>query len=406
MPESAPESPGTSVAAADQPRTRTKNSRVSHRKSRTGCQRCKNRRVKCNEKKPICSNCQRHGMPCVYLGASTSRNRNGGSPSDVGTPAYNPYSPGNVFGMKDMALLHHWSVSCAVTLSTLDWVNQIWQTAVPEIAFQHPCLMHAILAFSALHVAYLTPKSRRDLIIDAATHYNEALRGFREAMVEINEENCDAMFATAIINMFYIFAAAGQRNSVLEPRLAEHLEVLDTEWITMVRGCGAVLAPAFKSVSRGILSDLVEIGDWEVLDPDQDPGEHDGRLLALKEIWYTEGTGPGLTAAYDQTLHRLRQTLSWMDSHAMSGQRISWAGPFIWLCLVPDTYLELLWQRQPPALILFAHFGVLAQRLDIFWWAEGWGRNIVGAVDTVLGAYWRPRIEWPLRIVELSQQAT
>ncbi|OTA91480.1 hypothetical protein M434DRAFT_342436 [Hypoxylon sp. CO27-5] len=394
-----------SPSAPEKPEPHKKN-RKAHRKSRTGCQKCKERRVKCDEEKPTCFNCKRHGTPCVYGDPNAFRYGNGGFTSNMGSQTYGSYTSGTVFGMKDMALLHHWSTSCSATMSTAPWMSHIWQVVIPGIAFQHPYLMHAILAVSALHIAYLTPTSCRDLTIDAATHYNEAIRGFREVMVDINEHNCDAMFATSVINMFYVLAVTNKGDDISESKLEKELEVLDAKWIHMVRGCGAVLVPAFDYVSRGPLSSLLEIGDWEVLDPDHDPSEHDSKLLALKDIWCTEQSDRDQTAAYNQTLHRLRQTLHWMDYDAKLGLRISWAGPFIWLHIIPDTYLELLWQRQPPALILFAYFGALVHRLGGFWWAEGWGRKIVGAVDKLLGSYWRPRIKWPLEVVELRPDET
>ncbi|KAI0835137.1 hypothetical protein F5Y06DRAFT_276801 [Hypoxylon sp. FL0890] len=404
---SPPEPENTSpTTTADHSEKNEKKNRRAHRKSRTGCQRCKERRVKCNEEKPTCFNCKRHGASCVYGDAAAFHHGNGGFHPIPGTPTYGSYTSGIAFEMKDMALLHHWSTSCAATMSTAPWMSQIWQVAIPKIGFQHPYLMHAILAVSALHIAYLAPANRRDLTIDAATHYHEAIMGFREVIAVINEQNCDAMFATSVINMFYVFAITGRDDDVSEPNLTKELEVLDAKWIHMVRGCGAILVPAFDFVSRGPLSPLLEIGDWNTLDPDQDPSEHDGRLLALKEIWGNEQTDQERNAAYDQTLHRLRQTLHWMDHEAVSGSRISWAGPFIWLHVIPGAYLELLWQRQPPALVLFAYFGALVHRLDGFWWAKGWGRKIVGAVDKFLGSYWRSRIEWPLEIVGLCEDAT
>jgi len=304
--------------------------------------------------------------------------------------------------MKDLALLHHWSTSTTITLSAATWTHHVWTIVVPRIAFQHSYLMHGILAIAALHMAYLTPTSSRDLHIDAAGHYDEAIRGFREAMADINEQNCDAMFATSIIIMFYIFAVTSRDDVVSAPKPPPRdLEVLDAKWISLVRGCGAVLSPAYEYVSRGPLKAFLEIGDLEILDPDKNPNEDDERLVALKNIWDSDYGDVNRKEAYSKTLYCLRQTLQWMGDHAMSDSRIYWAGPFIWLHIIPDAYLELLWQRQPPALILFAYFGALVHQLDGFWWAEGWGRKIVGAVDESLGPYWRPRIEWPIQVEEL-----
>ena len=40
--------------------------RLSHTKSRRGCNRCKKRRVKCDEVHPTCGACRRHNVVCEY----------------------------------------------------------------------------------------------------------------------------------------------------------------------------------------------------------------------------------------------------------------------------------------------------------------------------------------------------
>ncbi|KAA8895756.1 hypothetical protein FN846DRAFT_968118 [Sphaerosporella brunnea] len=40
--------------------------RRSHKKSRTGCQRCKKRRIKCDEVHPACGNCVKHAIVCDF----------------------------------------------------------------------------------------------------------------------------------------------------------------------------------------------------------------------------------------------------------------------------------------------------------------------------------------------------
>jgi hypothetical protein len=61
-----------------------------------------------------------------------------------------------------------------------------------------------------------------------------------------------------------------------------------------------------------------------------------------------------------------------------------------------------LQQRQPAALLLFAHFGGLSAGLQGYWWMEGWGKNIVVAAAETLGSYWNVWIELPWRLVAAS----
>ncbi|KAF1361125.1 hypothetical protein EJ07DRAFT_154476 [Lizonia empirigonia] len=71
------------------------------------------------------------------------------------------------------------------------------------------------------------------------------------------------------------------------------------------------------------------------------------------------------------------------------------SGPFIWLFNAPEKYLVLQQQRQPFALVTFAYYGVMLHQLHSYWWAEGCGKSIVGAVDECLGPYWSSWMDWP-----------
>lgn len=354
----------------------------------------------------MCSRCTRHGVSCSYrtvADASSSHRSTSYLPGVLdGLPGReNDLVQGNMFTMKDLALMHHWSLSASTSLSTAPWIQHIWQNVVPGIAFQYAYLMHGLLAIAALHVGSLLPTVRdgNTVFVDAAAHHNKSIRGFTEAMENINENNCNPIFLTSILNMFYVFATTGKDDS--DDKLPNRLGVLDAEWIDMVRGCGAVLLPTYEEVSKGPLGGLLEIGDWSTLDPDENPSQDDSKLTELTDIW--DSAQDKNHDTYVEALHCLRLTLKWMDDHSLSESKIYWAGPFIWLHIIPQDYLQLVRQRQPPALVLFAYFGVLVHRLDSFWWAQGWGRRIVTAIDGCLGSYWRPRIEWPLQKVRRSE---
>ena len=228
--------------------------------------------------------------------------------------------------------MHHWSVSASISLSTAPWICRLWQTVVPGIAFHHDYLMHSILALAALHVAHCNPSLNRSepLLVDAARHYTKAISSFREAIVSLDKTNCDAVFTTAIIHIFYVFAISSRASH-------NNFDALDAEWINMVRGCGAVLMPTYDEVSRGPLSGLLDIGDWTAISPDDNPSKDDARLTALSDVWDAE-KDPN-DKIYAKTLMCLRLALKWMDDASLSDSKVYWAGPFIWLHIIPEEYL-------------------------------------------------------------------
>jgi hypothetical protein len=288
-------------------------------------------------------------------------------------------------------------------------LDHFWQKVFPEIAFKHSYVMHSILSVAALHVTYLRPLNRPVHLCDAAHHHVLALSGFREAINFIGPHNSDGLFASVTLTFFYAFLTFGklydEYNKDDNPT-AHTSRILGAEWIPLIRGIEAVLHPVYDYVRVGPLHALLGLGNWEELDPDTQPGPGDGSMLRLREIWTSDENAK----LYDETLRLLRKTSVWMmQFQDMQGNRLSeqaynrdWSGPFTWLCLVPDKYFVLQQQRQPSALVLFAHFGALLQSLNGYWWMEGCGKSIVSVVDDCLGPYWTPWIEWPKQVVGLD----
>jgi hypothetical protein len=57
----------------------------------------------------------------------------------------------------------------------------------------------------------------------------------------------------------------------------------------------------------------------------------------------------------------------------------------------------LLRQREPLALVMLAHYGVLLQYLKHRWCFDEWCVRVSKAVWTILDDQWRPLIHWAMR---------
>jgi hypothetical protein len=288
-------------------------------------------------------------------------------------------------------------------------VDHYWQIIFPQIAFQHPFVMHGILSLAALHLAFIQQDNRKQLIFDATSHHSRALQGFRAGLAGISDENSDALFACASLNIIYVFSMYRHlyhsESSDVTPT-TRRSQILGADWIPMIHGVGAVLGPVYDRVRLGPLRSLLSLGNWDELDPDRDPLAEDENFRRIRETW---GHG-GDVEVYDKTLYILRKCnlfisqFRTMDAASLKqwGYNRAWSGPLIWLHLAPDEYFVRLHQRQPPALVMFAYLGALLHMLDGYWFLEGWGRNIVSVVDELLGEYWRPWTQWPRTAVGIA----
>jgi hypothetical protein len=316
--------------------------------------------------------------------------------------------------MSDLALLHHWTLSTSLSICRESSCVDIWRRVFPEVGFEHPFVAHAILSLAALHLAYSAGARDGANVAKAAEHYNEALLGFRQAVANITDTNSEALFIWSLLNVIYVFASLTQLGDADAENSASHMsrmprkeQVLGIEWIPMIRGIEAVLYPTHNYLRFGRMQVIMSVGNWDDLEPgpitSQGP---DSYLCRARETWKNSSD----VETYDRVLWILRkcwmfiQQFDTMDAATLAtwGYNRSWSGPLMFVHFAPDAYFTLLHQRQPPALVLFAYFGVLLHGITDYWFLEGLGKEIVEVVADLLGSYWRPWISWPLDAVGLD----
>ncbi|KAG7196190.1 uncharacterized protein KQ657_000202 [Scheffersomyces spartinae] len=159
-------------------------------------------------------------------------------------------NPGGQLNMMDLRLMFHYTsqVSQTITGAGISDTN-IWNTDIPMLAFDHPFLMHSLLAFSATHLS--RSETGLDHIITA--HRGDALRLLREAVLDINPENTDALVASALILIMDSLANASLPSST-SPKSLPALA-----WIFHVKGAATILTavwPLTESRSSSPAEDI------------------------------------------------------------------------------------------------------------------------------------------------------
>ncbi|KAH8661042.1 hypothetical protein BGZ61DRAFT_369779 [Ilyonectria robusta] len=197
--------------------------RRSHTKSRKGCDTCKRRRIRCDESFPQCRNCTKHKIRCPYndvqvFDADRSMTRD--KPDLMWTPqieaAINDWRTTGVFpfpsfGLYPAPLLHLYSLedlrliyhvaALYYQLATID-ANKftLWTQHIPtllRIGATTPYVMHALLAFSAMHIAFLTDCPLVDSM--AYEHRGIALKALQDAISTFSRETSDAILAASLV---------------------------------------------------------------------------------------------------------------------------------------------------------------------------------------------------------------
>ncbi|GAP91713.2 putative c6 transcription factor protein [Rosellinia necatrix] len=195
--------------------------RRSHTKSRKGCENCKRRHIRCDENFPQCRNCTKHKVRCPYNDVSVPDER--ATTPDKPDLMWTPEIEANIaewqrsgifpfpnlvysapvpqyFTVEELRLIYHVAAICH-ELNAMDANNfTLWTRQIPTIlaiAANQRYVMHALLAFSAEHIAFLTSCP---LVGNMAyEHRGIALKGLQEAIGVFSPENSDAVLAASLV---------------------------------------------------------------------------------------------------------------------------------------------------------------------------------------------------------------
>lgn len=267
-----------------------------------------------------------------------------------------------------------------------------------QVAFRHDFVLSGILGLAALHQAHLDATNRKRMIADAAGYHNHLINGLQDAVAQSVEDQCDALFVSASLNIIFVFGMYGWIHDAAEGDSAHTSRFLGETWIPTVQGVAAVMQPIDQRIRSGPLAPLTDLSLFFAVDLAKDDSPDHRELQQLSSLW---GAGED-EQTYDEAHHLLRMCFAYMNKCKGTHGR-TYAGycnqtlsaPLIWIFMAPNDYFRLLRERHPAALIIFAYEGVLFHRLEHVWFFRGWGQGIVNAIESALGPQWSQWTSWP-----------
>ncbi|GMG39483.1 unnamed protein product [Ambrosiozyma monospora] len=207
---------------------------------------------------------QRHHSQSQSQQSPGSVNGNGPSlsPNLIDSPPLSSNSPGvtslpyqnQELNMLDLRLMHHYTTQVWPTITAAGISDsKIWSEDIPMLAFKYPFLMHSVLAFSATHLS----RTERGLDQCVTCHRADALRLLREAVLEMNPENTDALVASALILIMDSLANASL------PTSSSIKSLPPSAWIFHVKGAATILTAVWplSEKSRFYKFISVDLGD-------------------------------------------------------------------------------------------------------------------------------------------------
>ncbi|OAG05424.1 uncharacterized protein CC84DRAFT_1163968 [Paraphaeosphaeria sporulosa] len=361
-----------------------------HRKVKSGCHICKRRKIKCDELKPQCSNCHRYASECVYPAPSDSERLRPSMSPVAHSPESNgeeSYSSGHDLPMRDLALMHQWSVATCYGFGD-GFVDDAdpWREQVPIIAQQFPFLMRGILALSALHLSKDTsdPNMRIRYLRTAAYHQDLAIPEYRSTLLDVTKENVVAVMIFSAILTIYSFAApkdAGRSFAEGPP-----------EWIFLHRGVGDMPSHWQSWLEHSFFERQLHRRRLQPVDTSLNPEDY--RLHCLESLIASLPLEEANDIpAYEGALYWLRQ------AYAHTYNPVSMLGGkyalLFWIERVPQGYIDLLSLQRPCAMVLLANAAVLLKRASHFWYLDGFAEHIITEAKQIMGLEYWAWLEYP-----------
>jgi hypothetical protein len=279
--------------------------------------------------------------------------------------------------------------------------NRVWQKYLVEWGIEFPSILHLILALSALHLAHEQPNLRDQYFKQADDHFTFGIRSVTSVLAELNAENCQKIYMSAIMICFIYFGRG--------PRPGEYLIFSATgpaEWLVLMRGVRSIMQYHHANVFSGILEPRPNDPSHD-LTPEMRNQLHEHTVhteavqrLVERDITDDEERGKYLTA-----IDGLYQTMREVYERRSAGtQGVGLMDLLIgWVYRLSEEMVGSLERKEPYALVILAYWAVLLRYMDSTWFMSGWAEHVLSGVSKHLDEGFRAWIEWPLRQVHQSQ---
>jgi len=410
--------------------------KITHTKSRFGCLVCKKRRVKCDEGRPQCKKCAIGRRHCAYAANESQANadnneglhrlsptvppittrRNGESSvhlasasiplRDKNEAILDHHVPSSLLGLPNgftvlhMRLLYHAITNMSAYMALESDIDPIIEYAL-QTAPTAPYILGQLLALSALHCSVQQPDQAKNFHYHATDLQTRALGAYNAA--RRSPDNSATNPECASVQSFLFALLLGFH--VLRNCLVQHYTSVTAfvagfvAYLRIHRGFRSVIGEHWDAISASHLRPLLYVSRWIT---DSEPLENETRGVETHHLRALLQTMPDQASSSVQASLLALHYVQWMlDLKATvpsdSGRRVHVTAA--WPLVVPDGYVDCLYQHRPEALAVLAFFAAALHQQADFWGFGGAGAGIVRMIAEYIGPFWGEALAWPLEVV-------
>jgi Fungal specific transcription factor domain len=291
-----------------------------------------------------------------------------------------------------MYLNHHYTQYTSLSLMKKPEVQELFQNKLPQEAAKYPCLMHGLMALSALHVAHRLPPEKGIWIPIAFRHQARALAGLRSSLPNLDEQNCHALFALSCM-VFTTSISMSSGSDVLHPNESIPTEDL-IEPLLLVLGIEQVADAGMRWIQKGMMAPTLASYEVEGSTSISLPPPIENQLLHISSMIETETTDSTDAMSLLGALNALKAVYKDVF-HTMGSEYLNPGFVWKWPNRLGSSYVALLRKSDSSALVIYAHFALLSNLLHEEWYFEGWAERVVFGVSRVVEPRWKEVMEWP-----------
>lgn len=370
----------------------------------------------CDEKKPICTNCVNHEVECGFsTPESPERETTASRPASItkeqasseriyrfrvsrytseiskqskSTPAKprkreyqdahtNPRE--TTISLASLELFHHFLVSTCSSIADTEEACAVWQVHITQWALEFPSILHLTLSLSALHKAHQNPELRDQYFQQADEHFTFGVQSVTAILSEVNADTCQKVYISAVMICFAYFGRG--------PRAGEYLIFSDNgpaEWLVLMNGVKLIVQSYRAKVFSGILEPKKD-PEASKMSPFQSV-EVQGHIAQVQELHSLLDLQPAWDAAdrvvYVSAIDDLTSTVEEVyEVHLCQRSAVGLMQILIgWIYRLPQEFVAQLEQKDPLALVIFAHWASLLKFMESVWFMKGWAEHVLDGV--------------------------
>lgn len=291
------------------------------------------------------------------------------------------------FTLIHMNLFHHAHSHMAEFLGIRGDAEPLIDIAVRSSRTE-PFYLDQLLAVAGLHLATQEPHARRAYRHEATELQTRALGSFNKLQNGGSDANYLATF------LFATFLGT----HMLHESLVGPFETLSGFILTFVnytrlhRGVRTVTNVYWEEILQSHLRPLLYLEEISH-DPDTSPMGHE--TTPFREFLESMSGGPSPSVGHCLSALKWVQWMIDLTKRDPSRPDAAIQAIVAWPLVIPDEFITALYQHQPEAFVVLAHYAVMLHKFRDFWVFSSAGAPLFRMIEKHLGDFWADALTWP-----------